>query len=365
MIGGHPVMMARPPVVESRLVQPPTIDDVARVADVSVTTVWRVLKGNARVRPAAQEAVIRAIALLRFTPASPLLHGAPPPMRIGLIRTTESAGYLNAFMVGSLDRVAASTMQLVIEQCDMAERPAAAARRLAQRGIDGVVLPPALCDAGELLDMLEQQRMPTVLMAGQPTGSASTLDIDDFQAAHDMTTHLVRLGHGRIGFIMGCPTRPASRRRYDGYRGALADHGVAVEDDLIAAGSSTYRSGLDAAEVLLDAEAPPTAIFASDDDTAAATISVAHRRGLNVPSDLTVCGFGDSPVATTIWPNITTVRLPTAQMGTIAADLIAAAIAARREGHAPPAERITLPHQLVRRQSDAAPRRRPRAAIQV
>src|SRR3546814_8114167 len=79
-------------------------------------------------------------------------------------------------------------------------------------------------------------------------------------------------------------------------------------DALIAQGLFTYRSGLDAAEILLARDPPPTAIFASNDDMAAAAVAVAHHRGVDVPGDLSICGFDDTPFATTIWPALTTIH---------------------------------------------------------
>jgi LacI family transcriptional regulator len=122
----------------------------------------------------------------------------------------------------------------------------------------------------------------------------------------------------------------------------------------------TYRSGLDAAEQLLDREDPPTAIFASNDDMAAAAVAIAHRRGLDVPGDLTVCGFDDTALATTIWPELTTIRQPIAEMSRAAVDLLVEEVRRRRSGEKDRHQQMLLDFTFVRRQSDAAPRRRPR-----
>ena len=129
----------------------------------------------------------------------------------------------------------------------------------------------------------------------------------------------------------------------------------------IAEGLFTYRSGLDAADQLLELAEPPSAIFASNDDMAAATVAIAHRRGLDVPGDLTVCGFDDTALATTIWPELTTIRQPVTEMSRIAVELLVHAIRMQKAGRS---AEIKEPHlladyALIRRQSDAAPRRRP------
>jgi LacI family transcriptional regulator len=133
---------------------------------------------------------------------------------------------------------------------------------------------------------------------------------------------------------------------------------VPLDEALITHGLYTYRSGLDAAEQLLDLDDPPTAIFASNDDMAAATVAVAHRRRLDVPGDLTVCGFDDTTLSTAIWPELTTIHQPIADMSRAAVELLVSTIRTARNTERSEPHR-TLDYTLIRRQSDAAPRRRP------
>jgi LacI family transcriptional regulator len=137
------------------------------------------------------------------------------------------------------------------------------------------------------------------------------------------------------------------------------DRGLAFEPGLVAQGLFTYRSGLDAAERLLQLDKPPTAVFASNDDMAAATVAVAHSHGVGVPSDLTVVGFDDTAMATTIWPELTTVRQPIGDMSRAALEQLVRKVKARRMGQAEAIAHQLLDFSLVRRQSDAPPRKRP------
>ncbi|WP_342113487.1 substrate-binding domain-containing protein [Pseudoduganella sp. OTU4001] len=189
----------------------------------------------------------------------------------------------------------------------------------------------------------------------------AAVSIDDYQAAYTMTRHLVSLGHQRIGFIIGHPNQTASARRKAGYRDAMKDAGLEVPDEPMVQGLFTYRSGLDAADQLLNLAQRPTAVFASNDDMAAATVAIAHRMGLDVPGDLTVAGFDDTALATTIWPELTTIRQPIASMAETALKLLVQDIASQRDGsRGAPAHQV-LEASLIRRQSDAAPRARPSA----
>jgi LacI family transcriptional regulator len=147
-----------------------------------------------------------------------------------------------------------------------------------------------------------------------------------------MTRRLVSLGHTQIGFIMGHPNQTASEQRYKGFMAGLHEASLKADPKLVAQGYFTYRSGLDAAEKLLRGAKRPTAIFASNDDMAAATVAVAHRMGLDVPRDLTIAGFDDTPLATTVWPALTTVRQPIAEMAREAVKLVLEQIRRKRTG---------------------------------
>ncbi|GAA0323074.1 LacI family DNA-binding transcriptional regulator [Sphingomonas oligophenolica] len=334
---------------------------MASKAGVSPMTVSRVLNGETSVRPATRELVNAAIAALSYSPnpAARSLAGAQP-IRIGLLYSNPSAAYLSEFLVGSLDCATRANVQLVVEKCDAGEHADAAARRLLAGGVEGIVLPPPLCDSQGLLAVLrEMDGLAVTVASGDPSPGFSAVSIDDHRAAFEMTRHIAALGHQRIGFIIGNPDQTASARRLAGYRDAIAAVGMAYDEALVVQGLFTYRSGLDVAEQLLVVENPPTAIFASNDDMAAATVAVAHRHGLDVPGDLTVCGFDDTALATTIWPELTTIHQPITDMSLAAVELLAKEIRGRRAGQREEPSHIQLDFTLVRRQSDAAPRRRP------
>jgi LacI family transcriptional regulator len=341
----------------------PTISDVAKAAGVSPMTVSRVINGEPNVRDATRERVNAAVAALSYAPnrAARSLAGAGQ-MRIGLLYSNPSSAYLSEFLVGSLEQASRSDVQLIVEKCEIGDHEVEVARHLALGGIDGIILPPPLCDSQAVLEVLFEAGVPVVVVAtGRAPDEAAAVLIDDFAAAAAMTRHLIRLGHTRVGFIIGNPNQTASARRREGYLSALDDAGLARDDGLIVQGLFTYRSGLDAAETLLDQGNPPSAIFASNDDMAAATVAVAHRRGLDVPGDLTVCGFDDSALATTIWPELTTIHQPIAAMSRAAVELLVATINGRRGGNKAVNKHVVMDYTLVRRQSDAAPRRRPAA----
>ncbi len=319
-------------------------------------TVSRVINAESNVRQATRDLVNAAVSELNYAPnqAARSLAGAAQS-RIGLLYANPSAGFVGEFLIGSLDEATRHNVQLVFEKCEAGDREVEVAARLVEDGIDGVVLTPPLCESQAVLDVFRVAGIPTVLLAtARRENGERAVAIDDRLAAHRMTQHLLALGHDRIGFVTGDPNLSASVHRLQGYRDALSDAGLPVDDALIADGLYTYRSGLDAADILLDVANRPTAIFASNDDMAAATVAIAHRRGLDVPGDLTVVGFDDTTLATAIWPELTTIRQPIADMSRAAIAMLADAI---RGADDDAAGRLgLLDFTLVRRQSDAAPR---------
>ncbi|MBB5212579.1 LacI family DNA-binding transcriptional regulator [Microbulbifer hydrolyticus] len=336
----------------------PTIADVAREAGVSPMTVSRVINGEDNVRARTRETVNAAIKSLGYTPnsaARSLAGGAQ--IKIGLLHSHLNASYLSAFLIGALEQSSRYNIQLVVEHCDVELNAEAVVARMLSGGVEAVLLPPPLSDLPAVLEVLESSETPAVLMAAeQPRNNISVVKIDDYQAAYEMTRHIASLGHRRIGYITGDRGQQVSQRRLEGYRQALKDSGLTPVDELIEEGIFTYRSGLAGAEKLLNLKQPPTAVFASNDEMAAATVSVAQRRGLDVPRDLTVCGFDDTALATTIWPELTTIHQPVVDMSRAAVDLLVKKVRAMRAGEAENGQQVQLDFTLIRRRSDAPPK---------
>ena len=332
-----------------------TIHDVARHAGVSTMTVSRVINARANVLEETRAKVSASIKTLQFSPnlAARSLASADT-MQLGVLYSNPSAAYLGEFLLGSLHQARISGVQLVIEQCKGVGSEREAVQRLAKGGIHGVILPPPHSDSDPALKAVEEAGLPVVLVAsGRPSPAHCAVSINDFDAARAMTLYLAGLGHKRIGFINGHPNQTASGQRFRGFIEGMTEAGLSVGADQVAQGFFTYRSGLAAAARLLDDYAP-TAIFASNDDMAAATMAVAHRKGMDVPRDLAVVGFDDTPVATTVWPELTTVRQPIAEMAGESVRLLIEQVRGRRAGKPAKVQHKLLKFTLVKRESSAA-----------
>jgi LacI family transcriptional regulator len=333
-----------------------TIQDVARASGVSAMTVSRVVNGVAQVRPATRDAVMKAIAELNYQPNSAARSlAAGRPTQIGLPYANPSASYLSQFLIGALEGTRQANCHLLLQPCDDTD-PALqveAARHFLGSDIQGVILPPPLSQSEVLHRELRSAGVPWVAIAmDKLVDDAMNVRIDDYAAAMTMTQHLLDLGHRDIAFIRGNPNQTASPERFRGFVDCMAAAGIGVEALAIEQGYFTYRSGMEATERLLARTPRPTAIFASNDDMAAAAVGLAHRIGLRVPEDISIAGFDDSQLATSIWPELTTIRQPIALLARTAVELLVG----RLEGPdgASIVERI-LPFELVVRASSGPP----------
>ena len=329
-----------------------TISDVARAAGVSPMTVSRVVNDQPGVKATTREAVMRAIEALGYSPnvAARSLARAGAG-RIGLLYSNPSAGYLGEILLGALEGAHRSGAQLLIGKCDgdVASEQAAIQRLIAE-GAGGVILPPPHGESWAAIAEIEAHGVAAVaIAAGRFKSVASGIRIDDMAAAAEMTRYLLGLGHRRIGFIKGAPNQSASAERLIGFETELSQAEPSAEG-LIESGEFTYRSGFEATERLLAARRPPTAIFASNDEMAVAAIAAARRRGLDVPRNLTVVGFDDTPLATTVWPALTTVRQPIAEM----AEAAVSQLVRGRPVEEADRDRV-VEHTLMVRESSSAP----------
>ena len=229
--------------------------------------------------------------------------------------------------------------------------------KLLDVGLDGLILPPPLCESPDLLRAAREAGLVTVLVApGLPNDALASVRIDNQTAAFELTSSLLKLEHRQLGFIGGPPDQSVSGQRYAGFLAAIGVAGVAASEVGVEPGLFTYRSGLEAAERLLQRESRPTAIFAANDDMAAAALVAAHRAGLGVPQDLSIVGFDDTPIASSVWPALTTVRQPIAAMARAALEMVLAQLRrpARLEGEL--RDRLHAHRLIVRESSGPAPK---------
>lgn len=331
----------------SRDRRPATIIDVAREAGVSFKTVSRVLNGEPNVRLPTRERVLAAAERLGYRAnqhARSLRAGQS--RLIGVFFGQLSRNYLSELQIGALERANEEGFSIVFESLKHGED--GALRLRGQAELAGAVLVPPLTEDDALMQQLSEAGTPYVRLSHtDAAGETGRVSMDDTAAAAAMTEHLIGLGHRRIGFIAGPPSHPQAQLRETGYRQGLAAHGIDAEETLIVEGRFDFESGLAAARALLSLAEPPTAIFASNDDMAAAVLGYAYRAGIRVPDQLSVAGFDDTPLATTVSPALTTIYQPGREMASLAVSMLLDRHSDGRDPHK------VMPFRLVVRESTA------------
>jgi LacI family transcriptional regulator len=343
--------------VSKRAGAPPTIIDVARKAGVSIKTVSRVMNKEPTVHADTRALVLQVVAELCYRPqlSARSLAGARSFM-IGLLYYEPSAAFVAGFQQGATRGCREAGRHLVVEslQCGGAGVQPQLESMLAELRPDGIILTPPLCDNQQVLATLRSNGTPCVLISPSDDGHAMPrVLMDDALAAEELTNLLISLGHEAIAFIQG--NQSASVRRQQGFERAMKAHGLAVDPALVMPGKFDFASGVEAAQLLFKRTHRPTAIFAANDDMALGVLASAQRLGIAVPADLAIVGFDDSRAASLVWPALTTVRQPLAEMAIAAVDMLLSG-EIKADVHAEAPTRV-LAHEVVVRGSTAAPMR--------
>ena len=250
------------------------------------------------------------------------------PRLIGFFCDTPmvGSGYLAMLQIGLVAGCRKWDCALVIKSFEFSDNDIAqqAATLIARSPLRGVVVPEPLCDNPQLLDVLFAAGLPVVRIAPH-RDARPTLDIciDNKRAAYDLATYLIGLGHKRIAFIKGPKDHNDANVRFAGFLRAMEEAKLPVIEKLcIQSATFDYSSGLAAAEKLLSMKPLPSAVFACNDEIAAAALATAHHQGLRIPDDFSLAGFDDAPIARTVWPALTTCRQKMELTGYTAVDFI-------------------------------------------
>ena len=335
----------------------PTINDVARVSGVSKKTVSRVINRSPLLNDDTRKRVLEVIRELGYVP-NPQARALALRRNflIGLIHDNPNAQTVLNVQHGILEALHGTEFEMIVRPVDRNSDMLLDDVRafLERQRLYGVVLLPPVSENDRLAALCEELDCRYVRM-----GSAQLDDTDhmvwsnDREAVRDAVLHLLNKGHRLIGFVEGPVGFRSARERRRGFEDGLALAGVKPQRSLMTMGNYTFETGIAAAEKLLDLSPRPTAIFASNDEMAAGVIHAARHRGIDVPADLSVIGFDDSPIAAHIWPPLTTVRWPMVSMARSAAIKLVGDLTSPGAAEAEPS---IFASTLVRRASVARPR---------
>ncbi|MCU6710958.1 LacI family transcriptional regulator [Paenibacillus sp. J5C_2022] len=328
------------------------IKDVARLAGVSVTSVSRVLNNSEHVSPKLERKVRDAINQLRYSPSfiAKSLKRSKTNL-IGVIIPDVTSSYM-AMVLSRIEELASGNgynllISNIVEDTDKVVKYLNVYEEMR---VDGIVLMHGKAN-DDIRTFLERTSIPVVVHADMGV-HVPAVYIDNFHAAYDATSYLIRKGHTRIAHIAGQISEVAdARHRYEGFMAACADSAIAVDTGLIRFGDYKLRSGYDRMGELLDAASGTfTALFAASDDMAAGAINCMHDRGLAVPGDISVIGFDGTYIADVVRPRLTTIRQPIGEIGEKTMQLLLAFIEQRTDEQLS-TRRIVLKHELIEKDS--------------
>ncbi|MEQ1726471.1 MAG: LacI family DNA-binding transcriptional regulator [Sphingopyxis sp.] len=335
----------------------PTIDDVAAHSGVARTTVSRVLNNGPNVRAEVRARVMASVAALnyRVNPQARMLAGGSTGL-IALIHAFEldaepNSYYHSGLELGAMRACAELGLSLhsrTISPLDPARYDKILDLITRMRCI-GMILSPPFSDDVAMVQQVIRAGCPLICISAGDAVQAMTASVgmDDAAAGYAMGQHILEQGHRAITFIDGPEGHISAGQRLIGFRRCVVEAALPADALHVERGNFTFRSGITIAEDVLSRDARPSALVCANDDMAAGALLTAHRLGLNIPEDIAVAGFDDTPVSEIVWPPLSTVHQPIRRIGARAVERIAEAVNRGRDTLEPGFEAIAF-HLMAR-----------------
>jgi len=328
-----------------------TIKEIAKRAGVSPSTVSRTLRGKGRVSAETRKRIFRIAEELGYRPnvsARALVTGRTGT--IGFLihprQSLDSGSFYGEILAGVEREIHASGFHTIFST-QVSENPPSMVK---EQRVDGLII--AGCDVPQDLIWAVKERGIPLVLVDYHLDKVDSVFTDNVRGAYEAVTHLIQLGHKKIGFICEWFDDLSFAERFEGYKQALKEHGLPFDENLTAEGLPRVQdSGYLAMKKLLE-RALPSAVFAANDSAAAYAIQAIKEKGLKVPEDIAVVGFDDGPIAVHTEPPLTTMRVFREKMGVMAARRLLELI----EDPEQPAVQIKLATKLVIRESCGAHR---------
>lgn len=305
-----------------------TISEVAKQSGVSIKTVSRVINNEPGVRSATKEKVQKAMTELNYRPSQAARSlASTQSFEIGFIYDNPNAYYVIDMQNGILDICRQQNYELLIHPCD-ANAPNIIEDVLSlikRSNLDGLVLTPPLSENQKLIFELQKKDVKFVRVIsgkGNTEESSNCVFLNDRAASEAITQYLIELGHQDIAFICGEAVHKSSLERFEGYQQALKKNDVNFNAEFLIDGEYSFESGVNGAKQLLALKKRPTAIFASNDEIAAGALFACRLEGIDIPSDISIVGFENSPFSRQTWPKLTTAEVPTVKIAQSATELL-------------------------------------------
>lgn len=325
------------------------IQDVAKKAGVSVSTVSRFLNGGKDVSEKAKVLINNAIHELNFSPnymARTLVKRKSN--LIGVIIPDIKQSFDSTILYNIEEYTTMHNYNLAI--CNIAEsldKECDYLRHLSQMNICGLIIMNEKWD-DRVIELIKEMQIPTVFCSCIVDGvDATSIVVDDYQAARDATKYLIELNHKRIAFIGGDMRDETSRKRFRGFQKVMSDANIQPDEQYIKFGDYKIDSGYLLMKELLSSSPRPTAIFAASDDMAVGALNCIIDNGLLVPDDFSIIGFDGSYLGEIVRPSLTTLKQPIQQMGEMSVQVLIDQL----NGKSQMVNQIILRHELLIRDS--------------
>lgn len=303
----------------------PTMNEVAREAEVSVATVSRVVNKSGGVSKKLEQRVLEAMEKLNYHPST--LARSFKMQRtnlVGLIVPMLEHPFYSRLATAIEMQLFANDYRAIICNSEEDEsREVAYVEMLLRQRVDGIIINSSVLQPTYLAMLVESDVPIALIDRDLPQVDCTKVFSDNVQGGYLATQHLLDLGHRRIGLVVSMPHPKPGALRLHGARTALRDYGIQHDPELlITADTQLFDVGYRAGKQLLQLEAPPSAIFANTDVTAVGVLHAAAELGLRIPQDLSVIGYDDVPIASYTIPPLTTVAQPIVEMGRKCVDLL-------------------------------------------
>jgi LacI family transcriptional regulator len=331
-----------------------TLEQIAKLAGVSRSTVSRVVNDHPSVRPEVRDRVREVIHQAGYQPHAAARSLATRRTQvIGLIipqavTTLFTDPFFPHLIRGMAEVCNIHHYHLMLSLFSSRTEQESLYRRVLRSGyLDGVIVASTMLD-DPIIPRLLQDGVPFVSVGRYPDERVNYVDVDNARGARMATEHLLRLGHQRIATIAGPLGMMPGRDRLEGYRQALTSRGLPGDEKLITEADFTEEGGWAAMQRLLPQR--PEAAFVASDMMAIGAVKAIKEAGLRIPDDLAIVGFDDLPVASIVEPALTTIRQPIDRLGATAVEMLISLIEGTVEGP----QHVILPAQLVVRDSCGA-----------
>jgi len=330
-----------------------TIKDVAKVANVSITTVSRVSNGSKGVSVKTRRRVLNAIKELGYSPSA-MASGLKTSLSKSIgIAVPDTIGDFYGEVINGIESAATENEYNVVISLNhhIIKEELAAVNFFKAKKVDGAILVTTSGDDDYVRSLIDEG-YNIVLLDRDPHGlKVDTVKIDNFRGGYIATEYLLNLGHSNILFIEGVSYIDSSKERFNGYKRALKDNKIKFNPDFILNGDFLVNSGyLSVKKYLEEHGLNFTAIFAANDQMAIGAIKALNDKGISVPDEVSVVGFDDSYISPYVIPSLTTIKQRREEMGKIATELLLDRISYRdTKGKTP--RQIIIPVELVERKS--------------